>query len=302
MQSINKRRNIFLIKCFVAYLFCNASSYAACSKEDVSYYLDRGFNAEQVTALCGGKDESDKKEGRYESFSDEYADEKDEEYVRRMRIQRQVFFKSSLGAQNVELRKDKLLYDMYECARDGLAKPGSDFNKKGCATVRVTIKLSEVEVSEKEYKEKVFFGAKSILIKGNVSSKILRGGMEGLDPYDAEVLKNKIRARLGKNKKEVLVPIKQGLNFSYALDTFKEIVAFHKQIANEKKSGKDLGGELEFSDVEIKNKNEYIIEKKQNQLNLSNEKDDTINGTIVFDDLKALEKNEENIMPENIFD
>ena len=302
MQPIYKGKNIFLIRCFLACLFLNTSLYASCSKEDVSYYLDRGFNTEQVTALCGGKDESDKKEDRYESFSDEYADEKDEEYARRMRIQRQVFFKSSLGAQNVELRKDKLLYDMYECARDGLAKPGSEFNKKGCATVRVTIKLSEVEVSEKEYKEKVFFGAKSILIKGNVSSKILRGGMEGLDPYDAEVLKNKIRARLGKNKKEVLVPIKQGLNFSYALDTFKEIVAFHKQIANEKKSGKDLGGELEFSDVEIKNKNEYIIEKKQNQLNLSNEKDDTINGTIVFDDLKVLEKNEENRMPESIFD
>ena len=302
MQSINKRRNIFLIKCFVAYLFFYTSSHASCSKEDVSYYLDRGFNAEQVTALCGDKDQSNKNESKYQSFSTEYADEQDEEYVKRMRVQRQVFFKSSLGAQNVELRKDKLLYNVYECARDGLAKPGSDFNKEGCATVRVTIKLSEVEVSEKEYKEKIFFGAKSILIKGNVSSKILRGGMEGLDQYDAEILKNKIRARLGKNKKEVLVPIKQGLNFSYALDTFKEIVAFHKQIANEKKSGKDLGGELEFSDVEIKNKNEYIIEKKQNQLNLSNEKDDTINGTIVFDDLKALEKNEENRMPENVLD
>ena len=302
MQSINKRRNIFLIKCFVAYLFCNASSYAACSKEDVSYYLDRGFNAEQVTALCGGKDESDKKEGRYESFSDEYADEQDDEYVRRMRIQRQVFFKSSLGAQNVELRKDKLLFDVYECARDGLAKPGSDFNKKGCATVRVTIKLSEVEVSEKEYKEKIFFGAKSILIKGNVSSKILRGGMEGLDPYDAEILKKKIRARLHKTTDEVLVPIKQGLNFSYALDTFKEIVAFHKQIANENNSGKDLGGELEFSDTGTKDRNEYIIEKKQDKLNFSNEKDSSIDGTIVFDDLKTLDKNEENGIPENIFD
>ena len=302
MRSINKRRNIFIIKCFSAYLFFNTSSHASCSKEDVSYYLDRGFNTEQVTALCGDKDQSNKNESKYQSFSDEYADEQDEEYVKRMRVQRQVFFKSSLGAQNVEVRRDKLLFNVYECARDGLAKPGSDFNKKGCVTVNVTIKLSEVEISEKVYKEKVFFGAKSIRVQGNVKSEIQKGGMLGLSAYDAEVLKKKVRARLQQNKNEVLVPIRPGLNFSYALDTFKEIVAFHKQIANEKKSGKDLGGELEFSDVEIKNKNEYIIEKKQNQLNLSNEKDDTINGTIVFDDLKALEKNEENRMPENIFD
>jgi len=302
MQPISKRRNIFLIRFFLAYLFLNTSLYASCSKEDVTYYLDRGFNAEQVTALCGGKNESNKKEDKYESFSDEYADEQDEEYIRKMRIQRQVFFKSSLGAQDVELRKDKLMYNVYECARDGLAKPGSDFNKEGCATVRVVIKLSEVEVSEKVYKEKIFFGAKSILVKGNVSTKILSGGMVGLDPYDAEILKKKIRARLHKNVNEVLVPIKTGLNFSYALDTFKEIVEFHKQIANGNNSGKDLGGELEFSDTGTKDRNEYIIEKKQDKLNFSNEKDSSIDGTIVFDDLKTLEKNEENGIPENIFD
>ena len=302
MQPISKRRNIFLIRFFLAYLFLNTSLYASCSKEDVTYYLDRGFNAEQVTALCGGKNESNKKEDKYESFSDEYADEQDEEYIRKMRIQRQVFFKSSLGAQDVELRKDKLMYNVYECARDGLAKPGSDFNKEGCATVRVVIKLSEVEVSEKVYKEKIFFGAKSILVKGNVSTKILSGGMVGLDPYDAEILKKKIRARLHKNVNEVLVPIKTGLNFSYALDTFKEIIEFHKQIANGNNSGKDLGGELEFSDTGTKDRNEYIIEKKQDKLNFSNEKDSSIDGTIVFDDLKTLDKNEENGIPENIFD
>ena len=302
MQPISKRRNIFLIRFFLAYLFLNTSLYASCSKEDVTYYLDRGFNAEQVTALCGGKNESNKKEDKYESFSDEYADEQDEEYIRKMRIQRQVFFKSSLGAQDVELRKDKLMYNVYECARDGLAKPGSDFNKEGCATVRVVIKLSEVEVSEKVYKEKIFFGAKSILVKGNVSTKILSGGMVGLDPYDAEILKKKIRARLHKNVNEVLVPIKTGLNFSYALDTFKEIIEFHKQIANGNNSGKDLGGELEFSDTGTKDRNEYIIEKKQDKLNFSNEKDSSIDGTIVFDDLKTLEKNEENGIPENVFD
>jgi len=302
MQPINKGKNIFLIRCFLAYLFLNTSLYASCNKEDVAYYLERGFNTEQVAALCSDKTQNNKSEEKYQSFSDEYANEQDDEYVRRMRIQRQVFFKSSLGAQDVELRRDKLIFNVYECARDGLAKPGSDFNKEGCATVRVTIKLSEVDVSEKEYKEKVFFGVKSILITGNVTSKIISDGMQGLDPYDADVLKKKIKARLSQHKGEALVPIKQGLNFSYALDTFKEIVAFHKQIANKNNADKDLGGELEFGDTETKDQSEYIIEKKRDKLNFSNEEDASIDGTIVFDDLQATEKNEENSMPENIFD
>ena len=197
MQPINKGKNIFLIRCFLAYLFLNTSLYASCNKEDVAYYLERGFNTEQVAALCSDKTQNNTSEEKYQSFSDEYANEQDDEYVRRMRIQRQVFFKSSLGAQDVELRRDKLIFNIYECARDGLAKPGSDFNKEGCATVRVIIKLSEVEVSEKVYKEKVFFGTKSILITGNVSSTIIdSNGMAGLHPYDAETLKKKIRFEL----------------------------------------------------------------------------------------------------------
>jgi hypothetical protein len=303
MQSINKRRNIFLIRCFLAYLFFNTSVYASCNKEDVAYYLDRGFDTDQVAALCSDKIQNNKSEEKYQSYSDEYAETQDEDYIKKMRIERQVFFKSSLGAQDVKLRKDKLIFNVFECARDGLAKPGSDFNKEGCATVRVVVKLSEVEVSEKVYKEKVIFGTKSILIKGNVTSTIINSnGMAGLDPYDAETLKKKIRARLGKHKGEALVPIKPGLNFSYAMETFKDIVRFHKQLANKNNSVKDLSGELEFSNNETKDQNEYIIEKKQDKLNFSNEESDNINGTIVFDDMQNSEKNEENRMPEIIFD
>jgi len=303
MRQMNNRRNIFLIRCFIAYLFFNTSLYASCNKEDVAYYLERGFNTEQVTALCSDKNEKNKGEEKYQSYSDEYAETQDENYIKRMRIERQVFFKSSLGAQDIQLGRDKLIFNVFECARDGLAKPGSDYNKEGCATVRVVVKLSEVEVSEKVYKEKVIFGTKSILIIGNVSSTIIdSNGMAGLDPYDAETLKKKIRVRLAKHKGEALVPIKPGLNFSYALETFKDIIKFHKQLANKNNSVKNLGGELEFSNNETKDQNEYIIEKKQDKLNFSNEESDNINGTIVFDDMQNSEKNEENRMPEIIFD
>lgn len=303
MRQMNNRRNIFLIRCFIAYLFFNTSLYASCNKEDVAYYLERGFNTEQVTALCSDKNEKNKGEEKYQSYSDEYAETQDENYIKRMRIERQVFFKSSLGAQDIQLGRDKLIFNVFECARDGLAKPGSDYNKEGCATVRVVVKLSEVEVSEKVYKEKVIFGTKSILIIGNVSSTIIdSNGMAGLDPYDAETLKKKIRVRLAKHKGEALVPIKPGLNFSYALETFKDIIKFHKQLANKNNSVKNLGGELEFSNNETKDQNEYIIEKKQDKLNFSNEESDNINGTIVFDDMQNSEKNEENRMPETIFD
>ena len=282
MVNIFKKEinNKFLL--LVVCILLNNNTSAECKKEDVDYYLEKGFTTEQVTALCSGDVKTTSKKQEYKTFSDEYADEQDAEYVKKMRIERQVFFKSALNAQNIKIRRNILSFHLYECSRDGLAKPGSDLNVKGCATVLVRINLANVTVEEKVFKEKVVFGTKSILVKGDVVSKII-GGLEGLSDYDRKVLKSKISARLSKNKGEVLVPIKRGLNFSYALESFQEIVAFHKGESNKNKLGGDLGGELEVEDFD--NTQEYIIDDGKKKIKLSNDENDTIDGTLVFDDL-----------------
>lgn len=288
----------------ILYLFISIDVNASCEKEDINYYLEKGFTPDQITALCSDKIDNKKSTNKYQAFSDEYADEADEEYVRKMRIERQVFFKSALGAQNIKIQRDKLSFQTYECARDGLAKPGSDFNKEGCATVLNIVNLANITVSEKVFKEKVVFGNRSILVTGEVTSKII-GGMDGLTKYDASVLNKKILARMGQNKGQVLVPLKPGLNFSYALETFREIVAFHKNLAKDRVVRQDLGGQLEFTD-EIKVKqDEYIIDSNKKKFKFSNEEDNTADGTLVFDDLNnsAIEENINNgQIPENIFD
>ena len=299
-EKINK---IIAILFIIIGMFFQSVSFAKCSKEDVDYYLEKGFTPDQVTALCSENVSSNKKiDEVYKSFSDEYANEQDEEYIRKMRIERQVFFKSALGAQNIKLKRDHLIFDQYECAKDGMAKPGSDRNKAGCAVILTKIKLSEVEVSEKEFKEKVFFGTRSIRVRGNVQTRII-GGMEGLSEYDANILNNKILARLKKEKGETYIPIKQGLNFSYALDTFKEIVAFHKELASKKKIGIGLGGKLDVDDLNLEPQDDYIIEKEDKGFKWSNETDDSIDGALVFDDLPTvdLDQGTSDEIPEDVF-
>ena len=101
-QSILKNKVIFILLIY----FLSKNANAKCSKEDINYYLEKGFTTEQVTALCSGGDSMTSiKDDAYKSYSEEYADEQDEEYVRKMRIERQVFFKSSLGATNVQIKK-----------------------------------------------------------------------------------------------------------------------------------------------------------------------------------------------------
>ena len=122
------------------------------------------------------------------------------------------------------------------------------------------------------------------MVTGEVSSRII-GGMDGLTKFDAKVLNKKILARMGQHKGQVLIPLKPGLNFSYALDTFREIVAFHKDLAKDRNVRQDLGGKLEFSEeIEVK-QDEYIIDNDKKKFKLSNEEDNIVNGTLVFDDL-----------------
>ena len=299
---MKKIKHHYMISIILLLIFSN-TSYASCSKEDIDYYLKSGFTTQQVTALCA--DEITKKESKdvYQAYSDEYADEQDEDYKKKMRIERQVFFKSSLAATNINIRRNKLSFHSYECARDGLAKPGSDFNTKGCSTILSVINLANVTVSEKEFKEKVLFGNRQILVEGDVTNKII-GGMDGLSDYDAKVLNDKIIARIKKNKGSILIPVKTGLNFTYALDTFREIVAFHREL-NKGNLSNNLGGKLDIDDLNLDKQNDYIIEKEDNKLKFSNDNDDSINETLVFDDLNdsVSEENTDNSkIPEIVFD
>ena len=76
------------------------------------------------------------------------------------------------------------------------------------------------------------------------------------------------------------------------------------ELANKRTIGKDLGGKLNVDDLQLDSQNEYIIEKEKEKLKFTNEEDNSIDGTLVFDDLPSENVNSKNNneMPENLFD
>ena len=92
---------------------------------------------------------------------------------------------------------------------------------------------------------------------------------------------------------------KQGLVFIPTM----EIVAFHKESINRKKIGSDLGGKLDLNDLSLDSESDYIIEKEDNKLKLTNDNDEEIiDGTLVFDDLSLPDKDSVTEIPESVFD
>lgn len=285
------------------YIFAGSVN-AKCSKEDVDYYLEKGFTTEQVAAMCSKEIISsiDLKNDVYKTFSDEYADEQDEEYVKKMRIERQVFLKSAIGAQKIKIKGTTLSYESEICGRNAIKLTGATdrANIEGCAAIVTLINLSNIEVSMKQRREKIFFGTKEIFVTGDVKHRII-GGLEHLSSFEKSILEPMLLKKLQNG--EARIPIRKGLDFNYALENFTEIVDFHNEVLGKKFLGKNLGGKLDVDDLNLDQENNYIIEKEENKLRLSNDADEeTINGTLVFDDLNAQDSGSVSEIPESVFD
>tara|TARA_Y200000002_G_scaffold278848_1_gene232956 strand:- start:2009 stop:2923 length:915 start_codon:yes stop_codon:yes gene_type:complete len=269
------------------YIFVSSAS-AKCSKEDIDYYLEKGFTTEQISAMCTEEIIStrDLRNDVYNTFSDEYADEQDEEYLKKMRIERQVFLKSAIGAQRVKIKGTTLSYESEKCGRNSIRKSGSSegSNIEGCSVILTLINLSDIEVSMKQKREKIIFGTKEILVKGDIKFKII-GGLGHLSSFEKKILEPMILKKL-KNG-EARIPVRKGLDFNYALENFIDIVDFHKGELGKKYLGSKLGGKLDVDDLNLESQNDFIIEKEDDGFKFSNEKDESIDGALVFDDLPS---------------
>ena len=290
--------NIMLI-----YIFASSAS-AKCIKEDIDYYLEKGFTTEQISAMCTEDiiSSRDLKSDVYKSFSDEYADEQDEEYLKKMRIERQVFLKSAIAAQKVKIKGTTLSYESEICGRNAIKKSGAaeGSNIEGCSVIVTLVNLSEIEVSMKQRREKIFFGTKEIFVTGDIKH-IINGGLENLSSFDKSILEPMLLKKL-KNG-EARIPLRSGLDFSYALENFIDIVDFHKDVLGNKYRDKNLGGKLDVDDLNLDRKYDYIIEQEENKLRLTNDIDEeSVNGTLVFDDLNSQDSDGVSEIPETVFD
>ena len=289
-------RNIKIIITFVFFLL-SSHLYANCSKEDINYYLEKGFSHDQVTKLCSSESKS-KKNNNYISFKDEYVDTQDAEYQKRMRIERQVFLKGSIAARYVKIRGSILSYLEEICGRNSIKKSGSadGANVEGCAMVKTSINLANIEVNPNAKRERVFFGDKQIHVKGEVDKKIV-GGLENLDAFSKKLITPVLMQKISSKPDEARIPIKKGLDFNYALESFNDIVNYEKQRKSQVKFENNMGGSLKDDDLNMTKGDDFLIEEEKGfEIRFSN--DESIDDDIIFEDIEGNSSDE---IPDEVF-
>lgn len=178
-------------------------SYAQCARNDVDYYLSKGFTPEQITNICAiAPLRSDKSLGEASnSLPQQPALEKDEQ-----------FLKHAIKGRNVLLTDDSLQYTLKVCIEYG-DEDMYGFAPKACPKVRFTIARKGLEVikSQKKY---IFFGSDEIKVKSTVRREIV-GDLEKNTAEEQQLIQ-----QLLESSDHTVIPIRDDIS----LDSVEQVL------------------------------------------------------------------------------
>jgi len=150
---------------------------AECSRDDVEYFLKKGFSREQVVAICeqakpksfGGSEA--RNQGEYESYS--------EELEQRIRIERRLqkeeedvaLLKAAIAGEDIRVTDNWIDFKSPFCVAAG-NNPDVEARVRACPLVLYRVYFKGLRVKDYERKYLVF-GAREIEVVGKIKRKLL---------------------------------------------------------------------------------------------------------------------------------
>ena len=175
------------------------SSYAGCTRDDVNYYLAKGFSTDQITTLCDSTQSS-------HTSTSEQAPASDNKTQR--------FLREAIKGRNVLLNKTALSYTLKVCIKYG-EEDLYGFAPKACPDVRFELALNGLKIKQPE--EKLFFRPHELEVTGNISRNIV----DGLDTYKLEDQKSILKLLESGNK--TIIPIRDDISIEKVFQTLEQL-------------------------------------------------------------------------------
>ncbi|MCW8853542.1 MAG: hypothetical protein OQK76_02445 [Gammaproteobacteria bacterium] len=150
------------------------NTYAACSRDDVDYYLTKGFSTDQITTLCATSSSPPTHITGKEPAS---ATQTSEQPVSNNNTE--LFLREAIKGRNVVLTNHSLAYTLKVCIKYG-EEDLYGFAPKACPNVRFILVLNDLEI--KEPVKKLFFNPDEIEVTGDITRNII----DGLEKYTTE--------------------------------------------------------------------------------------------------------------------
>ncbi|RKZ55206.1 MAG: hypothetical protein DRQ44_18090 [Gammaproteobacteria bacterium] len=173
----------YTITCSAIFVFTMLSSQAnaACSRDDVNFYLDKGFTTDQITALCSeastpvsGSAKSEQLNSKQQAVSPAADDNA-------------LFLNRAIKAQEINLSSDSLSYTQKKMCMEYGEEDLFGFTPKVCPDVIFTISLKGLEVLDTG-KKYGFYGAPEVRVKSSVIKREIIGELKDKKPEERELI------------------------------------------------------------------------------------------------------------------
>ncbi len=214
---IEKKINRTVMIVFIGTLF-SVQAYAACPREDVSYFLKQGFNHEQIVQLCSSPSSSKKTVESTESKIKQTPpfvknEHPSKPFVESPSIRHEstgiygnpdaVFLATAIEAYDIEVTKNTIMFTRKDCFKFG-QQDWNGFQNSACPKVKYTIISGGLKINDRD---NGFFGlgSKALYVSGNIRADIL-----DLDQFKQNQ-QEEIRQIIQKNTKALKIDVRSGM-------------------------------------------------------------------------------------------
>ncbi len=205
MKAASRNYAITYSATLVFMMLCSQAN-AACSRDDVNFYLDKGFTTDQITALCS--------EASTPAADAQQTDSgKNEQQSALVLGGNALFLNRAIKAHKIKLSSDSLQYTLKTCIKYG-DEDQYGFAPKVCPDVAYTIALKGLEVLDTG-KKYGFYGTPEVRIKSSAIKREIIGGLKNKKQEERELILEKFEKGF-----ETAIPIRD----DFSLEEVKQVL------------------------------------------------------------------------------
>ncbi|MBE9559691.1 MAG: hypothetical protein IMF15_02820 [Proteobacteria bacterium] len=204
--ALRNYTNISLVS-LVLMTFCSQAS-ATCSRDDITFYLDKGFSTDQITTLCSEASAPAGEKPKSEQQSSE------QQFVSPVADDNALFLNRAIKGQEIKMSSDSLQYTLKKMCMEYGDEDLFGFTNKVCPDVTFTIAFKGLEVLDTG-KKYGFYGTPEVKVKSSVIKRVIIGELKNMKPEERELILEKFEKGF-----ETAIPIRD----DFSLDKVKQVL------------------------------------------------------------------------------
>ena len=194
----------------LVFMMLSSQANAACSRDDVNFYLDKGFSTDQIASMCSESSAPVSETPKSEQQNSE------QQPVSPAADDNVLFLNRAIKAQKINLSSDSLSYTQNKMCMEYGEEDLFGFTPKVCPDVIFTIALKGLEVLDTG-KKYGFYGTPEVRVKSTIKREII-GELKDKKPEERELI-----LEVFEKGDETAIPIRDDFSLEQVKQVLQEL-------------------------------------------------------------------------------